>query len=256
MQLHNTATLLLSLLLSTTVSAQTCCRFTSSDSADCVVYGAIDGDLVAWTKASEACRDAYNIKIASIDVDAVGCGATISTSAFVNAIRFESIPNSVRGGIGTDFFVQQDNGVYVLADSITVDGTTTSCESESDCYTALRNYFGTSTGEQELTQVCETVRNMAAVDREKEQSTVRIQMCQEPTTGASVCGALAAEVSLRQSAFPDKACSAFGIGPGTMALPGCEGADSSTTTSVTSAAPVTAVVATVLAGIMLHGLVW
>lgn len=211
------------------------CQFVSSDPSDCIVYGAIDGDLLAWTKADADCLAAYNIKIDSIDVNTVGCGSTSSTSAFVNAIRFGTLPNSIRGGLGSGFFVQGTNGLYSLADSITVDGTSYSCEdSESACYTALQTYFASGTGATEMEQVCDTVRNQVAVDRELEQSTVRIQMCQDPTTGSAVCGDLVQEMEERVDVYSNKACSAFGLGPGSIAIPGCDGVSSTTTTTATA----------------------
>lgn len=102
------------------------CQFTSNDAEDCKVYGAIDDRLIAWNKASSDCLDLYNIVIDSIDPSLVGCDSPRNVNFFVNGIKFETIPNSVRGGLGESEggFFEQQNGVYVLNNTITIDGTT------------------------------------------------------------------------------------------------------------------------------------
>jgi hypothetical protein len=223
------------------------CRFGADDDAStCKVYGQIDGTLVPWTLASRDCLDVYSIEIATVDPATVGCTTTTDVSAFVNAIRFETLPNSIRAGLGQDFFVQdssKSSTYYALNDSITVAGTTYDCQaSENDCYnTAMKTYFATDDeGRAEMADVCRTVQAKALVDRELEQSTVRIRLCQEElsssssttaldnTNGSSssaACGTLAAEVAAKMTEFPDQDCSGFGLGPGTTAIPGCSNDD-------------------------------
>ena len=130
----------------------------------------------------------YNILIASIDPSTVGCSNPRNVNSFVNGIKFETIPNSVRGGLGISEggFFEQQNGVFVLKDSITIDGNTIDCQaSESDCYNAMKDYFAVSPGVDEMDQVCETVVNKVTVDRELEQSTVRNRLCTDVKAGAS-----------------------------------------------------------------------
>jgi hypothetical protein len=225
------------------------CRFgADDDTSACKVYGQIDGTLVPWTRASRDCLDVYSIQIATVDPATVGCTTTTdddpaaNVNAFVNAIRFETLPNSVRAGFGLDFFVQDSTRTstyYVLNDSITVVGTTYDCQaSENDCYnTALKTYFATDDeGRAEMADVCGTVQAKAFVDRELEQSTVRIRLCQEElsssssstasdnTSSSSACQALAVEVAAKMAEFPDQDCSGFGLGPVT-AIPGCSDED-------------------------------
>ena len=205
------------------------CQFTSNDAEDCKVYGAIDDRLIAWNKASSDCLDLYNIVIDSIDPSLVGCDSPRNVHSFVNGIKFETIPNSVRGGLGESEggFFEQQNGVYVLKNTITIDGTTIDCEaSESDCYNAMKDYFAVDPGLTEMNEVCETVVNKVAVDRELEQSTVRNRLCTDAKAGASlpsVCEPLGSQVSEEVQSNPDKDCSGFQFGPGNQIPPGCDG---------------------------------
>lgn len=216
------------------------CQFTSNDAEDCKVYGAIDDELIAWNRASTDCLDLYNILIASIDPSSVGCSNPQNVNSFVNGIKFEIIPNSVRGGLGESQvgFFEEQNGVYVLKDTITIDGTTIDCEaSESDCYNAMKDYFAVSPGAEEMDQVCETVVNKQSLDRELEQSAVRNRLCTDVKAGVSlpsVCEPLASQVSEEVQSNPDKDCSGFQFGPGNKVPPGCEdtlAGDSSNPTS-------------------------
>lgn len=245
--------ILVSLIVVVVVSAQSSnnscdqCRFggADNDTADCKVYGQIGGTLVAWTRASADCLNAFNIKIASTDPTSVGCNTDpINANAFVNAIRFETIPNSVLGGLGgdNDFFVQDAAGIYSLNDSIVVAGQSYDCEtSESDCYTALKTYFESTTGAAEMADVCDTVIDQVLVDRELEQSTVRIRLCQEEEeeeetsssseSAAAVCQVLADQVAAKKAELPNTVCSGFGFGPDPIAIPGCDDDDGRTTTT-------------------------
>jgi hypothetical protein len=213
------------------------CQFTSTDAEDCKVYGAIDNQLIAWNRASSECLDLYNIAIASIDPSTVGCGNPRNLNSFVNGIKFETIPNSVRGGLGESeggFFEQQGGGLYTLKNTITIGGTIIDCEaSESDCYNAMKDYFAVSQGMEEMDQVCDAVVNKVSVDRELEQSTARNRLCTDlkaAISPSSLCEPLASQVSDEVNANPDKDCSGFQFGPGNMEIPGCEtieGGDSS-----------------------------
>jgi hypothetical protein len=237
--------ILVCLIVVVVVSAQSnnsCdqCRFGGNDAADCKVYGQIDGTLVAWTRASSDCLDAFNIKIASIDPASVGCNTNpVNVNTFVNAIRFQTIPNSVLGGLGgdNDFFVQDAAGIYSLNDSIVVAGQSYDCQtSESDCYTALKTYFESTTGAAEMADVCDTVIDQVLVDRELEQSTVRIRLCREEEEetspeSATACQVLADQVAAKNDELPNTECSGFGFGPDPIAIPGCDDDDDGRTTT-------------------------
>jgi hypothetical protein len=221
------------------------------------VYGPIDGTLVAWTRASSDCLNAYNIKIASLDPASVGCNTDpVNVNAFVNAIRFETIPNSVLGGLGgdNDFFVQDAAGIYSLNDSIVVAGESYDCQtSESDCYTALKTYFESTTGAAEIADVCDTVINQVLVDRALEQSTVRIRLCQEEETSSSsgsaaACQVLADQVAAKKAEYPNTMCSGFGFGPDPIAIPGCDEDGRTTTTTGGTSTGATATTPTTTSG--------
>lgn len=202
------------------------CQFVDSiDESNCKVYGTIDGMLIAWNRASQECLDAYNIKISSLDPLSAGCGEVANVNSFVNAIRFGTLENSVLGGLGDNsFFVQDTNGVYSLNDSIVVSGTTYDCEaSVSNCYNAMKDYFATTSGMREMQDVCGTLRAKVIVDKELEQSTLRIRLCEEIQSGAvvSACVALGDQVDAQMGVYPDKECSGFAFGSGTKAIPGC-----------------------------------
>ena len=133
------------------------CFFTSGDSDDCKVYGKIDGQLIPWNRASQACIDIYGNNVASIDPFGVGCDPR-SVNTFVNSgISGGNIPNSILGGLGVaegGFFVEQQGGRYGLKDSITINGVVYDCSnSASTCYDAMKTYFQSTTGANEVDDV-------------------------------------------------------------------------------------------------------
>ena len=212
------------------------CTFTSADPADCVAYGQLgDGNLIPWSVASQECLDTFKIKDEAIDPttlsnifpNADGTGGSVS--GFVNYLRFDdgSVASSIKAGF-PKFYVESDvsPGKMDLLDEITVDGTTTSCSSEgggseSSCYNAMKSYFGTEPGASEMAGVGEQLYNVAAVSREKEQSLVRIRLCQDGATAE--CGALSDQVQETMASNSDKFCSAYGLGPAGYDYPKCGG---------------------------------
>jgi len=237
------AALSFALLLATTIpnkvaSAETPCQctFTSADPADCVVYGQLgDGNLIPWSVASQECLDAFKIKDEAIDPKTLSNifpntdGTGGSVSGFVNYMRFNdgSVASSIKAGF-PQFYAESDTspGKMVLLDEITVDGTTTSCSSESggsesSCYNVMKSYFGTEPGASEMAGVGEQLYNAAAVSREKEQSLVRIRLCQDGATAE--CGALSDQVQETMASNSDKFCSAYGLGPAGYDYPKCGG---------------------------------
>jgi len=244
-----------------TSAEETCdqCFFTSDDPVDCRVYGKIDGELVSWAKASQSCLDYYNIKNTGIDPFSVGCDPQ-NVNTFVNSgLSGGVIPNSVLPGLGVSeggFFTLQGT-TYVLKDSITIDGQTYVCEPKSQCYNAMKPYFADGDGAKEMDDVCSTILNKIALDREIEQSDARNRICQDVKDSATSlptteCGSLVDEVQSAIDAEPDKICAGFAFGPGTTIAPGCENATSRnpTTTGQTSASPDRSV-ATILSASMI-----
>ena len=210
------------------------CTFTSVYPADCVVYGQLgDGNLIPWAVASQGCLDTFKIKdeaigpktLSNIFPNADGTGGSVS--GFVNYMRFNdgSVASSIKAGF-PQFYAESDvsPGKMDLLDEIMVDGTTTSCSSgggESYCYNAMKSYFGTEPGASEMAGVGEQLYNVAAVSREKEQSLVRIRLCQDGATAE--CGALSDQVQETMASNSDKFCSAYGLGPAGYDYPKCGG---------------------------------
>ena len=197
------------------------------------MYGKIEGELVSWAKASEDCLDAYSLRNSGIDPFSVGCDPR-NVNTFVNSgLSGGAIPNTVLPGLGVaegGFFEQQGTDVYVLKDSITVNGESFDCQaSQSSCYNAMKEYFAIgAAGEGEMDDVCCTILSKVALDNEIEQSDARNRICQdfkEGTSPATACGTLIDEVQAAIDAAPDKICAgfAFGTGTGTTVAPGCEG---------------------------------
>lgn len=217
-----------------TASTEGCpCLFNGDDADDCIVYGALDSDLKAWSKVDQDCLDAYSIKIDAPDPSLV-CS---SANSFVNGLKNGALSSSqAKFGLGVPyggFFEGSDMnaGLPVLKDSITIDGTTYDCAaSESDCYNAMKPYFESDAdGMKEMQEVCDTMEGAVRVARELEQSTLRIRICQEERESATIlsaCSDIYAEMQSDLDDFSNLNCAAFGIGPGNRDLPDCgEGGD-------------------------------
>jgi hypothetical protein len=63
------------------------CLFDGNDADDCIVYGALDGDLKAWPKVDQDCLDADSIKIDAPDPSLV-CGSAGLTCASAGYLAF------------------------------------------------------------------------------------------------------------------------------------------------------------------------
>jgi hypothetical protein len=135
----------------------------------------------------------------------------------------------------TDLFDENENGIAVMKDTIVVDGSTYDCQaSMSDCWNnGVRDYFSMEPGASEMRDIGADLYKRQRLDRELEQSTVRIAICNEGS--ASDCEPLASEIEA-QKASTNKACSAFGLGPAENVIPACEDLDSSHSSSTSSSA--------------------
>jgi hypothetical protein len=227
------------------------CQFNDNDATDCKVYGQLgDGNLIPWTKASQDCLDIFDIKDEAIDPNTlVGVfpnpdGSNGNANSFINYLRFNS--GSVANGIklSFDIFFQEGNdSLAVLKDTIDVAGISYDCKSsESNCYNAMKTYFGTSPGSSEMQAIGVSLYDQQALSREKEQSLVRIRLCSDNGASTSSCEPLSAQVQEVLAANPSTFCSAFGLGPASYAIPGCNNNNpsttgSSSTTNPTSGAP-------------------
>mmetsp|Transcript_1512 Transcript_1512/g.2060 ORF Transcript_1512/g.2060 Transcript_1512/m.2060 type:complete len:308 (-) Transcript_1512:65-988(-) len=215
------------------------CMFGLDDPEDCNVYGQLGDDiLIGWSKASQQCLDAYNIKSQSMDPATLNAmfpntnGSGGNIGSFVNYARFnsDSTSNTIKAGYA-NFFKQDEmnTNLYALKDTVvSVDGTSVDCTaSQSNCYNAWKEYLAVEPGLSEMAQSGCTLHNLGALDREKEQSLIRIRLCQEGDSGLlSACYGLAMEVQDKMDEHPTKFCSAFGLGPvstGENQIPGCTG---------------------------------
>lgn len=210
------------------------CSFSSADPPGCVAYGQLgDGKLIPWSIATQECLDLYKIKDEAIDPGMLSSifpnpdGTGGSVSGFVNYLRFDdgSVASSIKAGF-PQFYDESDMmaGKMELKDEIVVDGETIVCSSDmggsqSDCYNGMKVYFAAEPGASEMAGVGQQLYNTAAVSREKEQSIVRIRLCQEG--GAAECGAISDQVLEVMADNPDKFCSAYGLGPARYDYPKC-----------------------------------
>jgi len=221
---------ILALAFSSGASAQDLCpcNFDTTDAADCRVYGQLGDDvLIPWYRASQDCLDAFNIKISAVQTSMLdGMCNPPNSNAFTNYLKFESTEasTSIKQSYG-DFWDGDSMPVQLMP---TINGVDCAANANG-CWTEIKNYFETNPAEIE--DNCQTFYNAAKKDLELEQSTVRIAVCNAEITAD--CGDLTAQVEEIKAAQPDKACSAFGLGPvtgGADPLPVCDdaaGGDSS-----------------------------
>ena len=246
----------IALLLSTVVKGQAtttartspcdACQFVvDTDPSDCKVYGQLGDDvLIAWSRASQDCLDYHKIKVQSVDPTLLASafpnadGSDGNVAAFVNILRFQASSAVVNGILLslTDLFDEDDNGNAITKDTIVVDGVTYDCQaSMSDCWNkGVRAYFSMEPGASEMQAIGKNLYDRQRLDKELEQSTVRIAICNEGSV--SVCEPLHSEIEDKK-AQTDKACSAFGLGPAENTIPGCENIGSSLSASATSSTP-------------------
>ena len=206
------------------------CLFDGNDPDDCVIYGKVDDEVVQWSLGTNSCKDNYGIMISSIDPD-TSCD---SVNAFVASIRFGDLSNSASRlglGVASDggaFFVENfQEGSIELADELNINGITMNCEtSEGDCYNFMKAYFEEGAdGEKEMEQVCEKLYNQVRVDRNLEESTLRIRLCMELKDEQAVpvtCMPLGTQVGDLVRADPERDCSGFGFETPLSSIPACK----------------------------------
>lgn len=202
------------------------CQFDGKDSRHCKVYGQLrDRRLIGWEKADRYCLNFYNVQIRSLghtdlsllfpDVD----GQNGYVNSFVDWLKSDTgaVSNDIK--LGYEEFWDDQNGVAVLKKTINVGGTEVKCEGSLVCYTAIKSYFRVDPGASEMAAIGKQLHKQQRRDRELEQSLIRIRICNSGDTPE--CGALNRQVQLNKKQQPDRACSAFGLGPGNITIPGC-----------------------------------
>jgi hypothetical protein len=191
------------------------------------VYGHLgDGELIPWNRANQTCLEEFNIKVSSIDADRMFamCPYPNSTDASLQLLfaEFRGNPGPAIKAIQAyypQFWVESSTtpGTYVLVDTINdQQNNPIECESsENLCWGAIKEYF--SANPEAIDTACREFHDRYAFERELEQSTIRIRLCQE--AGSTACEPLASQVIEIQELKPNKACSAYGLGPGNTPLP-------------------------------------
>lgn len=204
--------------------------------ADCRSYGQLGDDvLIPWHRANQTCLDTYNIKINAIDSDVLFeiCpfenATNVDIQLLLNEIRYNPSPatRAIQASFPT-FWTESNTslGSYELVDVIYDGRNNPNCIiSETLCYNTIREYF--TTRPNELGTACMEFHARHRFDLDLEQSTVRVRLCQEVDSSSSDipnCEPLVSQIIAIKSTNPSKACSAFGLGPGTQQeFPTCSG---------------------------------
>jgi hypothetical protein len=190
------------------------CKFDGSDASDCRVYGQLGDDvLIPWFLASQQCLDEHNIKISAIPSYTLeGMCNPPNANAFVNYLKFDS--GSASASIKQSYSQFWDGDANPITLVPTINGV--DCDSDaSGCWNEVKAFFASNPSEIESN--CQTFYNAARKDLELEQNTVRISICNSKMDtieiGSGVCGDLHTQVEDMKMSYPEKACSAFGLGP-------------------------------------------
>lgn len=191
---------------------------------NCRVYGQLgDGTLIPWHRANQTCLDDLNIKVESMDPETLAniCPYANHTDSNVNALisTMKNSPSPATRAIQAyygDYWSESNvtAGNYEFHD-VVFDSRQSAVDcaaSESNCWGVVKEYFANTP--DAMSQNCLEFHNRQATNAELEQSTARINLCNvnrgEPTPS---CEPLPAQVQTIQGENPDKACSAFGLGP-------------------------------------------
>lgn len=251
------------LLLAPALCGAVCdqCFYDGNDVTPCFDYGLFDNSkFVKWSTGSQDCKDTFNIKVSTPFEPAVVCA---SANSFVNNLKNGYLAGSTaRLGLGVAtgkaFFTQDSSNRVVLEDSITIGGTSTDCEtSQSDCYNAMKPYFGTTAGKKEMDDVCGTLYATLAKDQQVEEATLRKRLCDEyrlastniPSSG--VCSPLMDELLEYMNANTGRECQAFAFGIQNRVVPGCENRQPASDGSIVARQPmVVTAMALVSAGVL------
>jgi hypothetical protein len=200
--------------------------------ADCRSYGQLGDDvLIPWYRANQTCLDEYQIKIVAFDREILYeiCPFENSTNVniqlLLNEIRYNPSPATRAIQESYPIFWTESNttkGLYELVDIIYDTRNNPDCTvSETLCWNSIREYFTINV--DELGKSCKELHARNRFDMDLEQSTIRIRLCQEVDTTSStelaLCEPLVSQINEIKGMNPSKACSAFGLGPGTQEVP-------------------------------------
>ena len=199
--------------------------------AECRSYGQLGDDvLIPWYRANQTCLDAYEIRAVAIDRDVLlsicpyDNATDVDIQLLLNEIRYNPSPATRAIQASYPLFWIESNdtssvGSYELVDVIYDGRNNPNCvTSETLCYNTIREYF--TLHPEELGTACQEFHARHRFDLDLEQSTLRIRLCQEVTAVTlnipSDCEPLVSQLREIQNQNPSKACSAFGLGPGTQ----------------------------------------
>ena len=216
----------------------------AEEEADCRSYGQLgDNTLIPWYRANQTCLNEYQIKVSSFDRETLVAmcpyenSTNVSIQLLMNEIRYNPSPATRAIQESYPNFWAESNvteGTYELVEVIYDSRNNPNCiESASLCWSTIREYFTINV--DEVGVICKDLHARNRFDMDLEQSTIRIRLCQEVDLGSdflSVCEPLQGQVAEKRSMNPSTACSAFGLGPGSQALPtNCSSSVNSTDTS-------------------------
>jgi hypothetical protein len=202
---------------------------------DCVVYANLQGDLVAFAYASQACREKYQIESAAVQPEDV-CA---TSNGFVDSLRngrLEFHPIKFMLGVsemGQDGFFSRDasnNNRPVILDTITIEGETyTNCTTaEIPCYDAMKQFYFVESnpdGKAEMEAACEELERLIVVEQEAMQGRARGEICTAYNLGFEgfniypECGVLNDQVKAERDSRPGIECGPFNNGPGDLQIP-------------------------------------
>ncbi|KAL7575478.1 hypothetical protein ACA910_020065 [Epithemia clementina (nom. ined.)] len=199
------------------------CAFDGLDAPDCKLYGDLwpgqDGSLTAWTVASEACLDAYQVDVSTFDhsiISQVWTNGLIELPpTSIGVEKFVTWLESANNGQATmqsemevirqvqleflsDYFQEESagsgvEGRVVFRDRVQMvgQGQEVDClESEFSCWTAVREYLETTpstvgaasarkSGHELLSDIGQVLEQWKRRDLEREQASVRMELCRD-----------------------------------------------------------------------------
>jgi hypothetical protein len=220
------------------------------DEAECRSYGQLgDGELIPWYRANQTCLDEYQIKNAAIDQETLLAicpyenSTDVDIQLLMNEIRYNPSPATRAIQASYSNFWTESNvtaGSYELVNVVSDGRNNPNCiESATLCWGIIREYF---TSNVEATDTaCKELHARNRFEMDLEQSTIRIRLCQEVDDGTTdlsssllLCEPLVTQIKEVKAMNPSKACSAFGLGPGTQELPTNCAATGTTNSQLTS----------------------
>mmetsp|Transcript_7590 Transcript_7590/g.16772 ORF Transcript_7590/g.16772 Transcript_7590/m.16772 type:complete len:309 (+) Transcript_7590:3-929(+) len=214
-------------------SCNACTFWPEYDTKDCKVYGELHtGGLIAYDRASETCLDYYNVQVESITLETLkpifptpdGEGGNVellidllrdeadATSGAVYDLKRYSLPRFFREPPGTE------DQPLIFVETIQLGITRFDCTNNNgnDCWPALREYLSQPGSAGELSILGRRLWHAVQHEKEVEQQTVRMSICQDKVPSQTVCGNLVTQIENQWRGMTTGIdnCDLFGLGPG------------------------------------------